>query len=211
MTAESSKTPSLKSPDPRKALLKFKKQMIKEITLVEHHLANHRQRFVSLLAAADKMRTRFIIVSDMLSIMNKMKAPLSQAATEILLQVLDIRDDGHMDYQQLMNGGILRAVEQHFQQLEAGIAVDDEAEHLVDTSLSDNVWSMKAADMEKKHGAPSTLLGCNGILADQYKQEEVKQFSLLINHCKDNGILLNWQVAEKGTWLYVHCKVNYAI
>lgn len=189
--------------------------MIKEITLVEHHLASHRQRFVSLLAAADKMRTRFIIVSDMLSVMNKMKAPLSQAATEILLQVLDIRDDGHMDYQQLMNGGILRAVEDHFQQLEADMAADDEPEHSVETSSSDNVWTMKAADLEKKHGAPSTLLGCNGIHADQYKQEEVKQFSLLINHCKDNGILLNWQLAEKGTWKYTLTNalymVNYAI
>ena len=187
----------MKSPNPRKALQKLKRQMMREIVQLEEYLANNRRRVISLLATVDKTHTRFITVSDMLSVMNKLKAPLSQAAIETLLQVLEIREDGLLDYQQLINGGIHTMVEEHFQRLEAEL-VSDEGNKQEECVVCEDEWSMKAADVAKKHGGPGTLQGEHGILAEQYKQEEVKQFSKLINYCKENGIVLNWQVAEKG-------------
>ena len=171
--------------------------MIREVTQLEEYLANNRRRVISLLATVDKTHTRFITVNEMLSVMNKLKAPLSQAAIETLLQVLEIREDGLLDYQQLISGGIRAVVEEHFERLEAGL-VDKEDVTQDDSKVSEDEWTMKAADVEKKHGAPSTLQGEHKILTEQYRQEEVKQFSKLINYCKENGIVLNWQVAEKG-------------
>ncbi len=186
-----------KSPNPRKVLLKFKRQMIKEFSDLEQFLAAKRRRFISLLAAADKAHTRFISVAEMLTVLNKIKAPLSQSVIEILLQVLEISDNGLLDYQQLINGSILVVIEEHFKSLESKLFVEDETDKM-EPVTSEDVWIARAADLEKKHGAPGTLTGEHGIKAEHYKQEEVMQFSKLIKYCEENGIILNWKLAEKG-------------
>lgn len=166
------------------------------MTALQQFLDVNRMRLVSLLMTIDKAHTRFISVSVMLGVMNKLKAPLSQAAIEILLQVLDIREDGLLDYQQLINGCVLRAVEEHFKRLEEELIVEEVDEVL--PASSEDLWKMKTADLEKKHSNPSTLTGKHGVMVQDYKQEEIKQFSKLIEYCKENGIVLNWQVAERG-------------
>lgn len=202
----SSKTSPTILPDPRKTLLNFKNQIIKEIVLIESHLARHRQRLVSLLAGTGDMHTRCIKVCDMLLILEKIKTPLSQETVEILLQVLDIQSDGHMDYYQLLNGRIMKAIEEHFKQLEANLHADDKIHHSLE-KVSSDISAMSTMDLEKKYGAPSTLLGCAGTFVEDYKHEEVKQFSLLIDYCKENGIFLDCQVAEKGRIVYVFIQV----
>lgn len=179
-------------------LLKFKRQIIKEISDLEQFLAAKRRRFISLLAAADKAHNRYISVSEMLSVLNKIKAPLSQSVIEILLQVLEITDNGLLDYQQLINGSISVVIEEHFESLESKLLfVEDETDKM-EPVTSEDVWITRAADLEKKHRAPGTLTGEHGTKAEHYKQEEVMQFSKLIKYCKENGIILNWQMAEKG-------------
>ncbi len=204
---DTSEETSLKPPSPRKTLLKLKRQAIKEITKLHNFLIANRQRLVSFLATVDKAHTRFVSVSDMLNVFSKIKAPLSQAALEILLQVLEITEEGVFDYQQLVNGSVLKGVDEHFKRREAKLIVEDEIKKEESVSATEDVWVMKTADLEKKYGAPSTLTGEHGIKADIHKQEEVKQFSKLINYCKDNGIVLNWQIAEKGMHIYMYTVV----
>jgi len=177
--------------------MKHKRLMIKEVTALEQFISTNRMRLVTLFATVDKSRTRFISVSEILSILTKLKAPLSQSGIEILLQIFEIRDDGLLDYQQVVNGNILSGVIKHFERLESEL-VSKDVQGPVCCDDSEDEWTMKAADVERKHGAPSTLSSEHGALADCYKQEEVKQFSQLINYCKENGIALNWQVAERG-------------
>ncbi len=197
---DTSKKVSVKSPSPLKALRKLKQQTIKEITKLYHFLLANRQRFVSLLTTVDKARMRLVSVSDMLNVFSKIKAPLSQAILEILLQVLNINQEGVFDYQQLINGSVLKGVDELFKKQEAELItkLEEESKREKPVSATEDVWVKKTADLEKKYGALSTLTGEHGMKVDINKQEEVSQFSKLINYCKENGIVLNWQIAEKG-------------
>ena len=173
--------------------------MLKEITLMEKYLTKYRFRLVQLLSSADRKRNCTISVSDMLSVINKLKIPLSQAAIELLLKVLVIDDDGHLNYQQLLNGEILRMVDSYFQRESAS------NERTTDSQKDREVF-VSSSEEELAHlNKPvvgSTLSGEKGTLADAYKEEELRQFKALVECCKKNGIVLDWHLAEKGMIMY---------
>ena len=179
----------------RKTKIQHRKQVLKEVTLLEQHLGTHRPRLVQMLTSADKLNNKCISVNDMLSIFSKMKIPVSQATIELMLDVLVIDDHGLLNYNQLLNGEVLRKVEEHFQQYDFKLTEDETVNPVIKESFSGDISTLLELD---KHEAPSTMGGRNGALADEWKQEELKQFTLLIDYCKENGIILDWKLAEKG-------------
>lgn len=173
--------------------IQCKSHVLREITQLEHHLVTHRPRLVQMLTSADKQNNRSISVHDMLSIFSKMKIQMSQQTIEILLDILKI-DGGLVRYDELLQGGILRKVTRHFQQYDSEWIPPKKATSIAGSISSDNTLLQLEEQI-----SPSTMDGKIGILADEYKQEELKQFASLLEFCKGKGITLDWKLAERGT------------
>ena len=198
--SSNSESPSpLKPKQPR---MRQRRQLLREIVLLEHHLRRHRQRLVTLLMTADKNRDRHISVEDLIGIMHKLKVPVSQETLEVFLSALKGDERGRIDYRMVLNGGLVRMVEDYFERLTGcGItAAEDESVSSSQTisSTAQSCDTPHATTSLQKYTAPSTMDGENGKLVDGCKQEALRQFETLMAHCKANGIVLNWEVAEKG-------------
>ena len=176
--------------------LKYKKQILKEISLLEQHLTKHRQRLVTLLMTVDKNRDYLITTDEFLTIVDKLKAPISQDALEVL--VTAITQDNQLDYRILLSGSLGKAVNEHLQQTEvestASVAAmsENSSKELQDSDAKDVLGS------SQRQLAPSTMDGQNGKLSDAYKLAELRQFDALVAYCKANSIILNYDTAEKG-------------
>ena len=177
--------------------IKYKKQTLKEVSQLEQHLTKHRQRLVTLLMAVDKNRDYLITTEEFLMIVDKLRAPISRDALEILLTATT--QDNQLDYRILLSGSLWKAVNDHFQHTEVESAVSTAS-----MNSSKELRDLQATDTKDVLGtsqrqlAPSTMDGQNGKLSDAYKLAELRQFHALIAYCKDNGIILNYDTAEKG-------------
>ena len=169
-----------------------KGRILEEITQLEQHLVTHRPRLVHMLMSADKLGNKSISVHDMLSILSKMTIQMSQQTIEVLLDILEI-DGGLLRHDELLKGGILRKATRHFQQNDPEWIRKKSA-----NSIAGNISSDDTLLQLEKQKILSTMDEKNGILADEYKQEELKQFTLLLDFCKGKGITLDWKLAEKG-------------
>ena len=185
------------TPDGSKRMtLKYKKQILKEISLLEQHLTKHRQRLVTLLMTVDKNRDYLITTDEFLTIVDKLRAPISQDALEVL--VTAITQDNQLDYRILLSGSLGKAINEHLQQTEvestASVAAmsENSSKELQDSDAKDVLGS------SQRQLAPSTMDGQNGKLSDAYKLAELRQFDALVAYCKANGIILNYDTAEKG-------------
>lgn len=176
--------------EPVKCQLSLKQweHVLQELAFLEQNLITHRDCLVRMLASADKLSNKCISVNDMLSILRKIDVPLSQNAVKVLLEILKKGDnDGLLNYSLLLDGGILRKVEQNFQQL----GFEPLNRENSDLNVEDDLHL-------KKYSQPSSMNGKNGALTDKRKQEELKQFTSLMVYCKENGTALNQKLAEKG-------------
>lgn len=168
--------------------------ILQEITRLEQLLITHRPHLMHMLVSADKIGNKSINVHDMLSILNKMKIQMSEQTIEVLLDILDI-DDGLLRYDKLLKGGILRKVKGRFQQLHVDSKqIHKKKEH----SIACNISLENTLLQLEKQRSLCTMGQKNGILANEYKQEELKQFTSLLDFCKERGIVLDWKMAEKG-------------
>ena len=167
-------------------------RVLRELTQLEHHLVTHRPRLMHMLTSADKQGNKNISVHDMLNILSKMKIQLSQQTIEILSDILEV-DGGLVRYDELLQGGILRKVIGSFQQLDSEWIPQKSANSIACSISSDNTLLQL-----EKQTSPSTMDGKNGILADEYKLEELKRFTSLLEFCKERGIILDQKLAEKG-------------
>ena len=186
---------------------RYKKQMLKEVSLLEQHLTKHRQRLAVLLMTVDRNRDYLITVDEFLIIMDKLKVPISQAAMEVVLTAVHTTKDGQLDYRILLNGSLLKTVDDHFQCTEVEITISTADEHLGQELQGEE--EAQAMDTNgphdlQRHLPPSTMDGENGRLSDDYKQDELRQFNALTAYCKAKGIVLSCDSAEKGI-LYSYC------
>ena len=165
-----------------------KARIIEEITRLEQHLITHRPLFVHMLTSADKLGNKSIRVNDMLNIFNRMKIQLSQETTEVLLDTLEV-DDGLLRYNEFLKGEILRRVKRSFQRQDSKWTHNKIAQ-----SIAGNI-SRDSPLLQLGKQSLSTMDEKN---AKEYKQEELKQFALLLDFCKGKGITLDWKMAEKG-------------
>lgn len=117
---------------------------------------------------------------------------MSQQTTEVLLDMLEI-DDGLLRYEELLKGGLVRTVKRSFQQQ------DSEMEsQKITHSTPGNISLDKTQLQSEKEKTLSTMDGKKGIIASEYKEEELKQFMSLLDFCKGKEITLDWKMAEKG-------------
>ena len=204
---EDTESPQPDTPSPldvKRQRLRYKKQMLKEITTLEQYLIRYRQRLVTSLMMADKERDGHITVNELLSILAKLRVPVSQSAIELLITAVGMTEDGRIAYKMLLSGGLVKLVEAYFQKIDVEITVGSATECAESThkSLSrtptSDVSGEGGSDIHQKYAAPSTLGGETGKLADAYKQEELRQFNALITYCQEKGIVLTTDLAEKG-------------
>ena len=179
--------------------LKYKKQILKEISLLEQHLTKHRQRLVTLLMTVDKNRDHLITTDEFLMIVDKLRAPISQDALEVL--VTAITQDNQLDYRILLSRSLGKAVNEHLQQTEVEstasvAAMSENSSKELQDSIATNTKDVLGTSQRQL--VPSTMDGQNGKLSDAYKLAELRQFDALIAYCKANGIILNYDTAEKG-------------
>ena len=180
--------------------------MLKELSLLEEFLASHRQRLVTLLMTADKSRDRHITVGDLVTILTKLKAPVRQDAFELLLLAMGVplTEKGRVDYRVILKGGLVKLAEEYLQKEDmkataASASVGGgESPPLVSESRIQDGALHDAATLSQRYSAVSTMGGANGRLVDGYSQEGLRQFNRLMEYCRGNGIVLDWQLAEKG-------------
>ena len=166
-------------------------RILEEITQLEQHLVTHRPLFIHMLTSADKLGNKSIGVNDMLNIFNKMKIQLSQETIEVLLDTLEV-DDGLLRYNEFLKGEILRRVKRSFQQQDSKWIHNKMAQSIAGNTSRDSTL------LQLGKQSLSTMDEKNGMLSNEYKQEELKQFALLLDFCKGKGITLDWKMAEKG-------------
>ena len=120
---------------------------------------------------------------------------MSQTTIEILLDILEI-DGGLLRYDQLLQGGIPRKVARYFQQYDSEIINNKNPKYIAGKTSCDDESALLQPEKNKK--CPSSMDGKNGVLADEYKQEELRQYTSLLDFCNGKGITLDWKLAEKG-------------
>lgn len=179
----------------KKSKFQYERQVLKEVTQLEQHLVIHRHRLVQMLTLADKLCNKHVHVNDLLNILSKLNIQTSHATVEVLLNVLVVSDNGLVNYSQLLRGGILRRVREYFQQLASEPTYHEKFNPVDEESSIDDISTQLQLE---KYNTPSSMSGRNGILADETREEELKQFTLLIDYCRDNGVILDWKLAEQG-------------
>ena len=184
-----------------KCLLRQKKHVLKEVALLDRYLTTRRHQLIQMFASADRLTKKCISVSDLTSILNKLKIPVSQATLELLLDILEIGDSGLINYSQLLDGVLVKKVENHFQR-RSFVGSNPNPEY--DGTSIDGASEVHVP--LKRYNTPSSMDGKNGTLAGEIREEELKQFNSLIAFCKENEIVLDWKLAEKGT-VALHCVV----
>ena len=165
---------------------------------MEQHLVTHHHLLVRMLTLADKLCNNHIHMNDMLNIFSKLKIPVSQATAEVLLHILVIDDDGLVNYIQLLRGGIRGKVQEYFQQQ------GSEQKDFNDANKQSFIDDISRQLQLEKHNTLSSISGENGVLASENQKEELQQFTALIDYCRNNGVILDWKLAEQGILLFMN-------
>ena len=152
------------------------------------HLQQGKQRFVTLLALHDLSGENFLKESDLHQIIKKMKPSFCHTTLDFILSHLPVVE-GKLDYQPLFNGDIIHSIKAYF-------------------SAQDGSRSSKSTSVEEishTYVAQSTMEGEKGTLSTEHKEEEFRQFEVLLEFCKENDLPLNEAFAEKGKlYLYTY-------
>lgn len=183
----------------KKFKLQCEKHVIREVTLLEQHLVTRHHLLVRMFTLADKLCNNHIHMNDMLNVFSKLKIPVSQATAEVLLGILVVDDDGLVNYIQLLRGGISRKVQEYFQQL------GSKQKDFNDINKQNFVAISRQLQLEK-HNTLSSISGRSGVLASENQEEELLQFTALLDYCRNNGVILDWKLAEQGN---VHTCISF--
>lgn len=179
----------------KRSKLQHEKHIIREVTQLEQHLVTHRHLLVRMLTFADKLCNNHVRMNDILNVLSKLKIPVSQTTAEVLLDILVIDDDGLVNYIQLLRGGILRKAQEYFQQLGSELIC---LEDFNDTSKRSSIDDASRQLQLEKYNTLSSMSGKSGVLASENQKEELEQFTALIDYCRNNGVILDWKLAEQG-------------
>ena len=189
--------------------------MLKELSLLETFLTRHRQRLVTLLMTADRNRDRHVSVEDLLTVFNKLKTPIGQDAFELLLQAMGIplTENGRVYYRVVLNGGLVKLAEEYLQREDKRNAttvtsVAGDSSQTSGSKVQGKEGALQdAATLSQRYSGVSTMGGENGRLVDGYRQEGLRQFNSLVEYCKANDIVLDWELAERGEYRDQTCSL----
>ncbi len=168
--------------------------------------------------ATDKTRDRLLTPEELTAIVHKLRAPVSLDALEVVVSALQAasglggRRAGKIDYRVLLNGNLVELVTEYVEKMEKVVSESKgrKAPNRGMVTGTENSGDQKEEEEEEeeggvalaaslqRHKAPSSMGGEVGRLADEYRAEALRQFSSLLAHCKASGVVLNWELAEKG-------------
>ena len=175
--------------------------LLKEVKALELHLSNGKQRFITLLALHDPAAVGSTSEEELKYVIQKMKPPISQESLELVLKSLPEVERGRVDYQPLIKGNIVKCVKQ-YTQLHVHFA-DSTSQALPDHSFTEK--SNQSIEMQENEDPKpqGTMSGDRGILSTAYKEEEHRQFEILLEFCREQEIVLNQELLEKGKMLFL--------
>ena len=129
-------------------------------------------------------------------IIQKMKPPVSQESLELILKSLPEAEGGKLDYHLLIKGDLAEHVKQYIDSNELCIA-QASLDHNATEMSSQVQQSAEETECDTAH-AICTMSGSKGPLSTAYKEEERRQFEVLLEFCREKGIVLNKELVEKG-------------
>ena len=173
----------------QKSLSRSRRSTLAEAETLSSHILHGRQRFVSLLTLHDPAGTGRISIEELESVLQKMCPCISQESMELILKG-QVGEDGTIDYRPLLKGGLLQCVENYFE-MEKSLIVS-----AVDSTTAAEKEVVPTDTVE----AQCTMSGERGALATAYKDEERRQFEVLLKFCRERGIILDRQLLEKGAY-----------
>lgn len=182
---------STRSISRQKSQARRRRSTLIEAETLSSHILHGRQRFVSLLTLHDPTGTGRISIEELESVLLKMCPSVSQDSLEMILKGLQASEDGTVDYRPLLKGGLQHCVEKYFESERSLLAT-----------------AIDSTDSAEKEVVPTetvktlcTMSGERGELATAYKDEERRQFEVLLEFCQERGIILDRQLLEKGDQL----------
>ena len=190
--------------DTQHGRLQERKQMMKETTALILCLSHGKQRFVTLLAIKDPKRENSISAKELLAVLQKMRPPVSQEALECILKCLPQTKEGKLDYLPLVNGSILQCVEEYFNTSGGDSGITTGVAESGESITSQANTERETPDIDPlSQGLKSTMGGERGRLSTAYKEEEIKQFEVLMEFCRENNIVFDEKFVEKGRRLHI--------
>lgn len=178
-----------------------RQKVLKEVKALELHLSHGKQRFITLLALHDPAGVGSTSEEELEYVIQKMKPPVGQESLEIVLKSLPEVERGRLDYRPLIKGDIVQCVEQythlHF--------TDSTLQALPDhsfTEKSNQSIEVQENEDSKCSKPQGTMSGDRGALSTAYKEEEHRQFEILLEFCREQEIVLNQELLEKGKMLF---------
>ena len=155
-----------------------------------------------------KDKGRFITPKDFANILHKLRATVNQNTLELVTSALQAassmggRRDGKIDYRVFLRGELARLVEEYCHRPDVDTTASDSCMSKNSTQVTSTSTQNTTDHGEEEaldcHQAPSTMAGENGQLADDYKEEALRQFSALVAQCRASGVVLSWELAERG-------------
>ena len=187
----------------QKLLSRSRRNTLAKAEALSSTILHGRQRFVSLLTLHDPAGTGRISLEELESVFLKICPSLSQESMELILKGLQVDNEGTIDYRPLLKGGLLQSVEKYFETERSLVvgAVDST------TAAEKKVVPVETAETR------GTMKGARGALATAYKDEEGRQFEVLLEFCRERGIVLDKQLLEKGEFSLTHAthKLMHAV
>ena len=185
----------------QKSLSRSRRNTLTEAKTLSSHILHGRQWFVSLLTLHDPVGTGRIIAEELESILRKICPSISQESLELILKGLPVAEDGMIDYRPLLKGDILECVEEYFENERSLVAP------AVDSTTTAQTLALPSLETLETH---CTMSGDRGALATAYKDEERRQFEVLLEFCRERGIVLDRKILEKGmqVMFYYNCSLS---
>lgn len=181
----------------RRAELKLKKELHKEVSLLEKFITSSRLRLAQLLVSQDTTRDHLISTETLTAIMNKLKAPVGDMFGKVCIALMkETNNNGLIDYQLLLRGNLAVLVEKHL--------TDDELMERpksVPTGSGEGLLGVATTgEPSSSTGIISTMEGDCGVWAKEFKEEAFRQFQKLMEYCKSNDIMMDKELAKRGVY-----------
>ena len=133
-------------------------------------------------------------------IIQKMKPPISQESLELILKSLPEAERGKLDYHPLIKGDIAERVKQYIDSSESCSFVQASPDHSGAEMSSKLQQSTEETECDTAHTV-CTMGGRKGPLSTAHKEEEKRQFDVLLEFCQERGMILNKELVERGIGL----------
>lgn len=179
---------------------RHRRNTIKDVKAMELHLLHGKQRFITLLALHDPAGVGSISAEELEHIIQKMKPPISQESLELILMSLPEVEGRRLDYRPLVKGDIVQYAKQYLDSNDNYVQALLKHSKTTEKSIP-SIESVQHSSETEYSKAQATMGGNRGALSTAYKEEEQRQFEVLLDFCKEIGILLNKELVEKGTRL----------